>query len=213
MEIKTLVANNDLGTIQVRDTRDTLDVVEKVIAANDRKPAEIMLNVEIIEINRNKSDQLGINWGSQISVTPQGVAADATAAASGDVYGREFGCGSDAASSRGGLAALETKHGHPADGDLELSEKRGRRPDAVEPAGSDRRRAGGENPCGRPGAVAIGLHPGRDRAEPHALRISRHRHRARRDPEISPRQLDLRRPQCRGEFARPELRHGGGTGL
>ena len=83
MEIKTLVANNDLGTIQVRDTRDTLDVVEKLIAANDRKPAEIMLNVEIIEINRNKSDQLGIDWGSQISVTPQGVSADATAAASG----------------------------------------------------------------------------------------------------------------------------------
>jgi general secretion pathway protein D len=59
MEIKTLVANNDLGTIQVRDTRDTLDVVEKLIAANDRKPAEIMLNVEIIEVNRNKSEELG----------------------------------------------------------------------------------------------------------------------------------------------------------
>ena len=83
MEIKTLVANNDLGIIQVRDTRDTLDVVEKLIAANDRKPAEIMLNVEIIEIDRNKSDQLGIDWGSQISITPQGVADDAAAAASG----------------------------------------------------------------------------------------------------------------------------------
>jgi general secretion pathway protein D len=70
MEIKTLVANNDLGTIQVRDTRDTLDVVDKLIAANDRKPAEVMLNVEVIEIDRNKSDQLGIDWGSQVSVTP-----------------------------------------------------------------------------------------------------------------------------------------------
>ena len=70
MDIKTLVANNDLGLIQVRDTRDTLDVVEKLIAANDRKPAEVMLNVEILEIDRNKSDQLGIDWGSSISVTP-----------------------------------------------------------------------------------------------------------------------------------------------
>ena len=83
MEIKTLVANNDLGTIQVRDTRDTLDVVEKLVATNDRKPAEIMLNVEILEVNRNKSDQLGIDWGNQISVTPQGIATDAAAAASG----------------------------------------------------------------------------------------------------------------------------------
>ena len=83
MEIKTLVANNDLGTVQVRDTRDTIDVVEKLIAANDRKPAEIMLNVEVLEIDRNKSDQLGIDWGSQISVTPQGVAGDAAAAVTG----------------------------------------------------------------------------------------------------------------------------------
>ncbi len=70
MEVKTLVANNDLGIIQVRDTRDTLDVVERLIAANDRKPAEIMLNVEVLEIDRTKSDQLGIDWGNQISVAP-----------------------------------------------------------------------------------------------------------------------------------------------
>ena len=87
MEIKTLVANNDLGTIQVRDTRDTIDVIEKLVAANDRKPAEIMLNVEIIEIDRNKSDQLGIDWGSQISITPQGVAGDAAAVTTGGATG------------------------------------------------------------------------------------------------------------------------------
>lgn len=83
MEIKTLVANNDLGLIEVRDTRDTLDVVEKLVAANDRKPAEIMLNVEVIEIDRNKSDQLGIDWGSSVSVTPpQGTITSAASTAS-----------------------------------------------------------------------------------------------------------------------------------
>ena len=80
MELKTLVANNDLGLIQVRDTRDTLDVVEKLIAANDRKPAEIMLNVEVLEIDRNKSDQLGVDWGNQISVS--GPTTTSTSAAS-----------------------------------------------------------------------------------------------------------------------------------
>ncbi len=82
MELKTLVANNDLGLIQVRDTRDTLDVVEKLIAANDRKPAEIMLNVEVLEIDRNKSDQLGIDWGNQISVSPPTAASAASASSS-----------------------------------------------------------------------------------------------------------------------------------
>jgi general secretion pathway protein D len=72
MDIKTLVANNDLGTIQVRDTRDVLDVVEKLVAANDRKPAEIMLNVEVLEINRSKAENLGIDYGGVASVqSPQ----------------------------------------------------------------------------------------------------------------------------------------------
>ena len=72
MDIKTLVANNDLGTIQVRDTRDVLDVVEKVVAANDRKPAEIMLNVEVLELDRSKAENLGIDYGGQAAVqSPQ----------------------------------------------------------------------------------------------------------------------------------------------
>jgi general secretion pathway protein D len=78
MEIKTLVANNDLGTIQVRDTRDTLDVIEKLIATNDRKPAEIMLNVEVLELDATKANQVGIDWGKQITVQPpQGSVTDA----------------------------------------------------------------------------------------------------------------------------------------
>jgi len=64
---KTMVANNDLGTIQVRESRDTLDVIERLIAANDRKPAEIMLNVEIVEVDRTKSDRLGMDYGSAIT--------------------------------------------------------------------------------------------------------------------------------------------------
>jgi general secretion pathway protein D len=67
MDVKTLIANNDLGTIAVRDSRDTLDVIEKLIAANDRKPAEIMLNVEILEVDRTKEDKLGLDYGNAIT--------------------------------------------------------------------------------------------------------------------------------------------------
>ncbi len=70
MDIKTLVANNDLGIIQVRETRDTLDVIEKLIATNDRKPAEILLNVEVLELNATKASQVGIDYGNQISAQP-----------------------------------------------------------------------------------------------------------------------------------------------
>jgi general secretion pathway protein D len=67
MDIKTVVANNDLSTIEVRDTRETLDVIEKLIEANDRKPAEIMLNVEILEVDRTKENRLGLDYGSAVT--------------------------------------------------------------------------------------------------------------------------------------------------
>ncbi|MDO9384534.1 MAG: hypothetical protein Q7T86_16915 [Hyphomicrobiaceae bacterium] len=69
MSLKTLIPNKQLNTIQVRDTRETLKVVERLIAANDRRPAEIMLDVEILEVNRSKSEQLGIDYGSQITTS------------------------------------------------------------------------------------------------------------------------------------------------
>jgi general secretion pathway protein D len=69
MSLKTLIPNKQLNTIQVRDTRETLKIVERLIAANDRRPAEIMLDVEILEVNRAKSEQLGIDYGSQITTS------------------------------------------------------------------------------------------------------------------------------------------------
>jgi general secretion pathway protein D len=95
MDIKTLVANNDLGTIQVRDTRDTLDVIEKLIATNDRKPAEIMLNVEVLELDVSKANQVGIDWGRQISVQPPQAGSSSTTDASGNVTSTVSGALSD----------------------------------------------------------------------------------------------------------------------
>lgn len=45
-------------------------MIEHLIAANDRAPAEVMLDVEILEINRSKAEQLGIDYGSQIGLAP-----------------------------------------------------------------------------------------------------------------------------------------------
>ena len=57
------------NTVIVRATEVMLSLVDKVIVANDRKPAELIMDVEILEVNRTKSEQLGLDFGSQISVT------------------------------------------------------------------------------------------------------------------------------------------------
>jgi len=70
MSIKKLVINTELNTITIRDTEDVIKLAERMIAVNDRKPAEVILDVEILEIDRTKAETLGLDFGSyQISAS------------------------------------------------------------------------------------------------------------------------------------------------
>jgi general secretion pathway protein D len=62
--IKKIIVNEQLNTIQIRDTEDVLKLSERIIENNDRKPAEIILDVEILEVNRSKSERLGLDFGT-----------------------------------------------------------------------------------------------------------------------------------------------------
>lgn len=68
--IKKLVINEELNTITVRDTEDVIQLAARTIEVNDRKPAEVMLDVEILEIDHTKAETLGLDFGSyQISAS------------------------------------------------------------------------------------------------------------------------------------------------
>ena len=67
--LKRITANDSLNSVSVRDTEDVLKLAGKIIRANDRKPAEVIFDVEIMEVNRTKAEQLGLNYGSQIKLT------------------------------------------------------------------------------------------------------------------------------------------------
>lgn len=67
LTLKKVFVNDELNTLVVRDTDETLKLVEKMIQLNDRKPAEIILEVEILEVNRSKSEQLGLEFGNPMA--------------------------------------------------------------------------------------------------------------------------------------------------
>ncbi len=70
MTIRKMIVNEQLNTLVVRDTEEVIRQVEKIIDVNDRKPAEIVLEVEILEMNRTKAERLGLDLGSyQIGAT------------------------------------------------------------------------------------------------------------------------------------------------
>lgn len=64
LTIKKIVVNEQLNTILIRDTEDVIKLAERLIENNDRRPAEILLEVEILEVNRTKAERLGLDFGT-----------------------------------------------------------------------------------------------------------------------------------------------------
>jgi len=70
LDTRRVFVNTDLNAIVMRDTVDKLDLASKIIAANDRQAAEVMFDVEIIEVDRTK--QLTYGWNPSPSNTVTG---------------------------------------------------------------------------------------------------------------------------------------------
>ena len=68
--IQTITASESANTITIRDSRERVALAEQLVEANDRRPAEVVMEVEILEVNRTKSEQLGLDFGSQATVSP-----------------------------------------------------------------------------------------------------------------------------------------------
>lgn len=58
-------SDDKLKTLVVRDTQDNIGVIERLLAANDVADAEVMLEIEILEINTDKLTNIGIQYPTQ----------------------------------------------------------------------------------------------------------------------------------------------------
>jgi general secretion pathway protein D len=60
------IADNDgLNSVTIKDTPDKVAIAEKIIAANDKSKGEIIIDVELLEINRTITQNLGIDLSSK----------------------------------------------------------------------------------------------------------------------------------------------------
>jgi general secretion pathway protein D len=57
----TLLPNKTAHTITVRATGPIVDVIERIIRANDKPRAEVVIDVQILEVNRQRTKELGLN--------------------------------------------------------------------------------------------------------------------------------------------------------
>jgi general secretion pathway protein D len=100
--LKTIVKTHDivvdekLNMVIVRDTPDAIKLAEKLVALEDVAEPEVMLEVEVLEVQRNATQDLGIAWPSSVSLTPLPVGSvispsNGSSSSSSGSFGNPFG--------------------------------------------------------------------------------------------------------------------------
>jgi general secretion pathway protein D len=70
VKTKDMVIDERLGLIIMRDTPEAIRMAERIVALQDLSDPEVMLEVEIMEIKRSRLMELGIQWPSQLTLSP-----------------------------------------------------------------------------------------------------------------------------------------------
>ncbi|HXO30070.1 MAG TPA: cohesin domain-containing protein [Thermoanaerobaculia bacterium] len=60
IDAKKIATNDQLNAIILRDTADKVKVAEKIIETNDKSKAEVVVDVELLQINTNRMTDLGL---------------------------------------------------------------------------------------------------------------------------------------------------------
>ena len=71
VQVRKVYVNEDSNSIVVRDTESIVAVVEKILDANDLPEAEVVLDVEVIEISDKNAENLGLllsNYNVQLGM-------------------------------------------------------------------------------------------------------------------------------------------------
>ena len=74
--IKTVVKTRDvviddkLNMVIMRDSPDAVRLAEKLVALQDVAEPEVMLEVEILEVSRDRLTELGVTWPTSLSLSP-----------------------------------------------------------------------------------------------------------------------------------------------
>ena len=91
LKSRDIIGNEKINSVVIRGSREQIEIASKLIEANDRPPAEILLNVEILEVSRSKEKQLGLEFNPSsitfgIGEAAKRVSAESTFADAASVY-------------------------------------------------------------------------------------------------------------------------------
>jgi len=65
LQSRQIAENSDLNSVTIKDTPAKIAIAERIINANDKSKGEVIIDVELIEINRTLTKMLGIDLSSK----------------------------------------------------------------------------------------------------------------------------------------------------
>ena len=65
LDARKVAENPELNSLTIKDSPDVVAVAEKIIEANDKAKAELVIDVELLELNRTKLQELGMDLTSK----------------------------------------------------------------------------------------------------------------------------------------------------
>ncbi len=76
LDSKHMHANEQLNTIVIRDQPEKIQMAEKIILANDRQEAEVLFDVEVLEVDRTVNQTYGLTYPKEVAyaMVPPGFA-------------------------------------------------------------------------------------------------------------------------------------------
>ncbi|HKQ63165.1 MAG TPA: secretin N-terminal domain-containing protein, partial [Candidatus Polarisedimenticolaceae bacterium] len=70
LQSRQLAENAELNSLTIKDTPDKVAIAERIIQASDKAKGEVLIDVELLEINRTVAKQLGIDISNKtLSIT------------------------------------------------------------------------------------------------------------------------------------------------
>ncbi|OEZ54887.1 type II secretion system protein D precursor [Duganella sp. HH105] len=73
LKLKDIYVDDKYNMLVLRENPESIALAEKLIALQDLEEPEVMLDVEVLEINRSRLLNLGIQWTNQFTLTPTAV--------------------------------------------------------------------------------------------------------------------------------------------
>ena len=71
MQIKKIYVNEELNAVVIRDTPEVVELAGKILEANDIPDAEVVLELEVIELSKRNAESLGVVL-SRYAISAQG---------------------------------------------------------------------------------------------------------------------------------------------